>query len=513
MSDDRIRSLVIVGGGTAGWMTAAALSKALAPGEVEVTLVESDEIGRVGVGEATIPPITTFNTLLGIDENEFLRETRGSIKLAIEFVNWTRIGHRYLHPFGQFGFDIEAVKFHQFWRKLDLMGQAAPIEDYCLSAVAAKLGRFAWPPSDPRSALSQLKYAYHFDAALYARYLRRYAEARGVRRVEGKITQVHQRGADGFVEAVELEGGRRIAGDFFVDCSGFRGLLIAQALGAGFEDWNHWLPNDRAVATQCESAGPEITPFTRATAHGAGWQWRIPLQHRVGTGYVFSSSHISDDEAAATLLANLDGPPVADPWVLRFRAGRRERFWDKNVLAIGLAGGFMEPLESTSIHLIQAGITRLLALFPDRRYSPVEAAEYNRLMISQYERTRDFLILHYKATERNDTAYWDYVREMDVPDTLATKIDLFRSRGRLFRWEDELFADANWIAVFIGQNIVPDAYDPLADAIDADQVKAQFDRLRDLFGRAAESLPPLHVFLEQIGAPSTPARRAGVPAR
>ena len=501
MNDDRrICSIVIVGGGTAGWMTAAALSKVLAPGSVEITLVESDEIGRVGVGEATIPPITTFNSLLGIDENAFLRATKGSIKLAIEFVNWRRIGHRYLHPFGQFGFDMEAVKFHQFWRKLDLAGEAGNIEEYCLSAVAARLGRFTRPREDPRSILSQLKYAYHFDASLYARFLRDYAERRGVSRVEGKIVGVHQRGSDGFVESVELEDGRRIEGEFFVDCSGFRGLLIAQTLGAGFEDWSRWLPNDRAAATQCESAGPDITPFTRATAHAAGWQWRIPLQHRIGTGYVFSSSHISDDEAIATLLANLDGPVVTDPWILRFKAGRRERFWDKNVIAIGLAGGFMEPLESTSIHLIQAGITRLLALFPDRRFDPVEAREYSRLMISQYERIRDFLILHYKATERSDSPYWDYCRTMEIPDTLQTKIDLFQSRGRLFRYEDELFADANWIAVLVGQEVLPESYDPLVDAVDLDAVRSNFSRLRTRFREVADAMPTHRAFLDQCCA-------------
>ena len=489
MSDDRIRSIVIVGGGTAGWMTAAALSKALAPHEVEITLVESDEIGRVGVGEATIPPITTFNTLLGVDENEFLRETKGSIKLAIEFVNWTRIGHRYLHPFGQFGYDLEAVKFHQFWRKLDLMGQAAPLEDYCLSAVAAKLGRFNWPSPDPRSVLSQLKYAYHFDAALYARFLRTYAEKRGVRRVEGKIVDAHQHGETGFITAVELEGGRRIEGEFFVDCSGFRGLLIAQKLGAGFEDWSHWLPNDRAVATQCESAGPEITPFTRATAHRAGWQWRIPLQHRIGTGYVFSSSHISDDEATATLLANLDGPPVHDPWILKFKGGRRETFWKKNVLAIGLAGGFMEPLESTSIHLLQAGITRLLALFPDRRFSAVESAEYNRLMISQYERIRDFLILHYKATDRRDSEFWRHCAEMDIPDSLTQKIELFRETGRVFRRNEELFAENSWVQVMMGQGIMPKSYHPIATKLSDAEMTKLLSTLRDNVAQTVAGLP------------------------
>ncbi|HRE42501.1 MAG TPA: tryptophan 7-halogenase [Terricaulis sp.] len=494
-----VRNIVILGGGTAGWMTAAALARTQdARAAVRVTLVESDEIGRVGVGEATIPPITTFNTMLGIDEDEFLRETKGSIKLAIEFVNWTRLGHRYFHPFGQFGFDIEAVKFHQFWRKLDLKGEAAPIVAYCLAGVAAGQGRFARPSADPRSPLAAMKYAFHFDAALYARYLRRYAEARGVVRVESKVARVIQRGADGFIEALVLEDGQRIEGEFFIDCSGFRGILIEQTLKAGFEDYARWLPCDKAVATQCESGEGALTPFTRATAREAGWQWRIPLQHRIGTGYVFSSAHISDDEATATLLSNLDGPPLADPWLLRFKAGRRRKFWDKNVLAIGLAGGFMEPLESTSIHLIQAGITRLLALFPDQSFSRFEADEYNRLMTSQYERIRDFLILHYYATERNDTEFWNQCRTMDIPETLRTKIELFRARGRLFRWEDELFADANWIAVFLGQNIVPEGYDPLVDNVDLDAVKRKFERIRAAFAQAADAMPAHRDFLNSL---------------
>ncbi len=496
-----VRKIVVMGGGSAGWMTAAALAHTLdAKRAVDITLIESDEIGRVGVGEATIPPIGMFNALLGIDEDEFLRETRGSIKLAIEFVNWTRLGHRYFHPFGQFGFDIEAVKFHQFWRKLNMTGRVGGIEPYCLAAVAARLGKFSRPPNDPQSPLSTLKYAYHFDAALYARFLRRYAEARGVVRVEGKVAEVVQRGEDGFIQALVLEGGRRVEGEFFVDCTGFRGLLIEQTLKAGFVDWSHWLPCDRAVATQCESGSDAVTPFTRATAREAGWQWRIPLQHRIGTGYVFSSAHISDDEATATLLGNLDGPALVDPWILRFKAGRRKKFWDKNVLAIGLAGGFMEPLESTSIHLIQAGITRLLALFPDTAFNPVEADEYNRLMTSQYERIRDFLILHYYATERDDTPFWDRCRTMEIPDTLKTKIDLFRTRGRLFRWEDELFADANWIAVFLGQNVVPEGYDPLVDKIDIESVKRKFDRISDVFAKAAQAMPTHREFLNRVGA-------------
>ncbi|MDR3527580.1 MAG: tryptophan 7-halogenase [Rhizomicrobium sp.] len=496
MAEPSIRNIVIVGGGTAGWMTAAAVSKVLRAGTYTVRLIESDEIGRVGVGEATIPPITTFNRILGIDENEFLRKTQGSIKLAIEFVNWGRLGQTYLHPFGQFGLDIEAVKFHQYWRKLGMLGEVPPLDDYCLTAMAAKLGRFTRPSPDPQSVLSTLKYAYHFDAALYARFLRDYAEKRGVKRREGKVVDVSLRGEDGFIEAVTLASGERIEGDFFIDCSGFRSLLLAQALKTEFDDWSHWLPCDRAVATQCE-AGGELTPFTRATAHKAGWQWRIPLQHRIGTGYVFCSKFISDEEAIQTLLANLDGPPLVDPWLLKFTAGRRKQLWNKNCVAIGLAGGFMEPLESTSIHLIQAGITRLLSLFPGAAISPLEVDEYNRLMISHYEHIRDFIILHYHATERDDSPFWDQCRTMTVPETLKHKIDLFRGCGRLFRYEDELFAEGSWIAVLLGQNVLPQAYDPLVDAIDVKVVRNTLTQIRSHVRQTVEAFPTHRTFLQR----------------
>jgi tryptophan 7-halogenase len=501
---DRIKSVVIVGGGTAGWMTAAALSRALDRNTVRISLIESDEIGRVGVGEATIPPICTFNAMLGIDENDFLSKVQGSYKLAIEFVDWTRLGHTYLHPFGDFGVDIEGVKFHQFWRKLRGLGDASSIEEYCVPAMAARLGRMARPVPDPRTPLSSMRHAFHFDAALYARYLRAYAEARGVVRHEGRIADVALDGESGFVRSIAMADGRTIDGEFFVDCSGFRGLVIEQKLKAGFEDWSRWLPCDRAVATQCE-AGGELTPFTRATAREAGWQWRIPLQHRIGTGYVFCSTFISDEEARATLLANLDGPPLVEPWFLSFTGGRRSKFWIRNCVAIGLAGGFMEPLESTSIHLIQAGITRLLALFPDRGFDPVEIDEYNRLMTSQYERIRDFLVLHYKATERNDTPFWERNRTMEVPETLQRKIDLFRRAGRMFRYEDELFADANWLAVFIGQNVMPETYDPLVDAIDIEAVRDKLQRMKTLIRRTVETLPTHRQFLQTHCAAAPPS--------
>ncbi|AQR73667.1 tryptophan halogenase family protein [Sphingomonas sp. LM7] len=494
MSAPAIRKVVVVGGGTAGWMTAAALARLTRAG-VQVTLIESDSIGIVGVGEATIPPIRSFNAMLGIDENHFLAHTQGSMKLGIEFVDWNQPGHRYLHPFGEYGFSIDGVRFHHVWRKLRAAGRAGLLDEYSMSATAAGLNRFSAPVAEQNSPLSQLVYAYHFDASLYAGYLRGYSEARGVVRREGKITDVALRGEDGFVEAVTLEDGTRIEAELFIDCSGFRGLLIEEALHTGYEDWTHWLPCDRALAVPTENAGL-LTPYTRATARPAGWQWRIPLQHRTGNGYVYSSAHVSDDEAAATLLANLEGKPLADPRPLRFTTGRRKLAWNRNVVAIGLSSGFLEPLESTSIHLIQSGISRLLALFPDSGWGNAERDAYNAFTRSQYERVRDFVILHYKTNGR-DEPLWRYVREMAVPDSLTQRIELFRNRGRIFRHEDELFAEASWVAVLLGQGVTPTGWDPLADALDSDQVATMLERIRTTFRRAAEAMPDHAAYLSR----------------
>ena len=503
MSDRRIRSIVIVGGGTAGWMAAAAMAR-LGGAGMAITLIESDEIGTVGVGEATIPPIRTFNAILGIDEDDFVAKTKATFKLGIEFVDWTRPGHRYMHPFGEFGADMEAVKFHQYWLKLRARGEAAALEDYNLCAVAAKLGRFQRAVRDPRSILSTLNYAFHFDASLYAGYLRAYAEARGVARREGKVVDVELRGEDGFVAAVKLADDLRIEGDLFIDCSGFRGLLIEQALKSGYEEWTRWLPCDRAVAVPSGSGG-EPLPYTRSTALPAGWQWRIPLQHRTGNGYVYSSAHLSDDEAAATAIANAAGAPLGEPRLIRFAAGRRRRLWDRNVVALGLAGGFLEPLESTSIHLVQAGISKLLALFPDRDFDPILAAEYNRLSDLQIEQVRDFIILHYKATERDDSDFWRACRDMEVPDSLARKIALFRENGRIFRHEDELFSEASWLAVLLGQGIQPRRYDPLVDTVDEDEVRQTLARMAPFIRQAAEGMPSHSDYLARVGNPAAAA--------
>ncbi|MBV9884052.1 MAG: tryptophan 7-halogenase [Sphingomonadaceae bacterium] len=503
MRPDAIERVVIVGGGTAGWMSAAAIARIM--GEMDgltITLVESDAIGTIGVGEATIPQLQLFNQMLGIDEDAFVKATHGTYKLGIEFRDWTRIGHRYVHPFGSYGLDMKGVEFHHHWLKGRALGDPTPIDAYSISAMAGLASRMSRPRPDlPNSPLSKIAYAFQFDAGLYARYLRGMAESWGVRRTEGKIVDVVRNGETGFVEAVVLESGARIEGDLFIDCSGFRGLLIEQTLQAGFEDWSAWLPNDRAIAIPSESSGDE-QPLTRATARAAGWQWRIPLQHRVGNGYVYSSAHISDDEALATLTANLDGTPLADPNFLRFKAGHRKRAWVKNVIAIGLAGGFLEPLESTSIHLIQSGIARLMTLFPTRRFPEAEIHRYNERTVAEYVDIRDFIVLHFNATERNDTPYWDYCRTMTPPEGLAYKYEMFRSNGRIFRENDELFTEASWTAVLIGQGLQAGGYHPAADLLPDAETLKRLAHIREIVADTVEKLPSQREFLRINGSGS-----------
>ncbi|MEH3046306.1 tryptophan halogenase family protein [Sphingomonas adhaesiva] len=494
-----IDSILIVGGGTAGWMTAAALAHAL-PRGCTITLIESEEIGTVGVGEATIPPIRLFNDTLGIAEADFLRATRGSYKLGIEFVGWGRPDARYFHPFGTFGRPFDLVAVHQHWLAARAQGSAVPLDDLSMAWGAAKRGRFAAPLADPRSVASTFDYAYHFDAGLYARFLRDYAEARGVIRVEGRIAGAERDAQGGDVADVVLVDGRRFGADLFVDCSGFRGLLIEGALATGYEDWTHWLPCDRAVAAPSETDDDGLTPFTRSTVRAAGWQWRIPLQHRTGNGYVYSSAHVSDDEASATLVANIRGVRLGDPRVLRFVTGRRRLFWNRNVVAIGLASGFMEPLESTSIHLIQAGIAKLLAFFPSKTPDPLAVAEYNRVATAEFERIRDFLILHYKLNAGREEPMWRACAAMDVPDSLAVKIEHFRRAGRLIQRENDLFGAASWLAVHVGQGNLPQDGDPLLAHNGDTGASRQFvERLAAAIAGMADSMPRHAEWIAQIG--------------
>jgi tryptophan halogenase len=501
-TDRRIRRIVIVGGGSAGWMTAAALANTMRGG-CRIELVESADIGTVGVGEATIPPIRHFNRQLGLDENAFVAEARGTFKLGIAFVDWVRPGHRYFHPFGRIGDEFDSVSMHQYWLRERARGSRVPLEDHAMAWVLARAGRFGRPLTDPAMVLSSFDYAYHFDASLYGHHLRGYAEKRGVRRIDGKVVGVSLRGEDGFIEALQLEGGARVAGDLFIDCSGFRGLLIESALRAGYESWQHWLPCDRALAVGC-TLGEDLPPYTCAMARPAGWQWRIPLQHRMGNGHVYCSEYMSDDEAAAILLANLTGEPTGEPRPIRFTAGVRRQFWSRNCVAIGLAAGFLEPLESTSIHLVQSAITRLLAMFPDRDFKPILAQEFNRASRLEYEQIRDFLILHYHAQQREEPL-WRRARSMEIPETLQWKIDHFRNGGRILFDPTELFQKSNWLAVLAGQEVWPERYHPLADLCGrADAAKIMADMRRSM-EQVALALPTHRQYIERHCRATAPA--------
>ena len=498
-SSPHIKHIVIAGGGTAGWMAAAALAKLLgnvptpggAPGPAawRITLIESEEIGIVGVGEATIPLINIYNQALELDENQFMRETAATFKLGIEFVNWGRIGESYIHGFGPLGPDIGLAKFHHYWLKMRAAGKAGALDEYSVNIVAARENKFQRARRDlPNSPLAEIAHAYHFDAGLYAAFLRRYAEARGVVRREGKIRGATTRAADGFVDAVVMEDGQRIEGDLFIDCSGFRGLLIEQALATGYDDWSCWLPADRAWAVPCESVQP-LLPYTRATAHTAGWQWRIPLQHRIGNGHVFSSPFIAEQQAADVLMANLPGKALAAPRLLKFVTGKRKKLWNRNVVAVGLSSGFMEPLESTSIHLIQNTIARLTTFFPFERFDDADINEFNRQSDFEFESIRDFLILHYKATQRDDSEFWNYCRTVPVPDSLQRKIDLFAANGRVFRDNAELFSEISWVEVFLGQGITPRGYHPLVDTLAESRIEEFLGNVRKTIRLCVDSMP------------------------
>lgn len=496
-----MRRIVIVGGGTAGWMCAAAFSRFLSRDLWSVTLIESDAIGTVGVGEAAIPQIRLFNAGLGIDEAEFLTATQGTIKLGIAFEGWTREDDSYLHGFGEVGRGLGLVGFHHYWLRARGAGNADDFGAYSLNNMAARSGKFA-RIDQPQGPVPAMPYAYHFDAGLYAKFLRGYAEARGVERIEGRILSA-ERGDNGDVARLTLEDERSIGGNLFVDCSGFRSLLLGDTLGVGYEDWSHWLPCDRAVAVPSARVADPI-PYTRAIARPAGWQWRIPLQHRTGNGYVYSSRHISDDEATATLLANLDGPAESDPRPLKFTPGKRQAFWVRNCVGVGLASGFLEPLESTSIHLIQTAIARILQFLPSGELHDADRTEYDRLSHVEFDRIRDFIILHYHANQRTGQPLWDHVRQMELPDELTRKIALFRSSARLSRRDEELFAEPGWLQVMIGQGILPDTWSPFADQVAASELAQFLETVRSVARRTADALPTHQQFLEANRASPAP---------
>ena len=488
MSAAPVRRVVVVGGGTAGWMAATAIAKILGPTGLAVTLVESEAIGTVGVGEATIPPILRFNALVGIDEAAFVAATQATYKLGIEFVDWTRRGHRYFHPFGVYGVDLAGVGFQHFWLRGATLGDTAPLGAYSLTEQAAYRGRFMHPePARPNSPVARISYAFQFDAGLYATYLRGLAERLGVVRVEGRVAGVELAGDR--VDRVRLDDGRTIGGDLFIDCSGFRGLLIEGALASGYVDWSDWLPCDRAVAVPCARVAPPL-PYTRATARDAGWQWRIPLQHRTGNGYVYCSRFLSDDAAAATLLASLDGEAGGTPRQLRFTAGHRRAPWTGNVVALGLAAGFLEPLESTSIHLVQSGIQRLLGLWPSLAFDACDRDRFNRQTIDEYTGIRDMLVLHYRATERDDTPFWRHCRSLPVPDGLARKTALYAANGRIARDGEELFSETSWLAVMNGQGVRAGAYSRLADVLPEHEVRHRLADMRQVIANCADAMPP-----------------------
>ncbi|MDH3273506.1 MAG: tryptophan 7-halogenase [Gammaproteobacteria bacterium] len=491
---DKIRKVVIVGGGTAGWMSAALLKRLYAD-QLDIELVESEDIGIIGVGEATIPPIQLANNVLGLDEAEFLRETKATIKLGIQFENWRVQGEKYFHTFGAPGRSQAFCHFHHFWVRAQQAGYESNLWDYDLNYLCAEAGKFAkLQVNDP---VWEMQYAYHFDASLYGQYLRKYSEKLGVKRTEGMIEQVHVHAESGYVETLTLKDGTEISGDFFVDCSGTRGLLIGQALDTGYEDWGHWLPCDRAMAVPSDRF-QETLPYTRSIAHSAGWQWRIPLQHRNGNGLVYSSQHYSDDEAADILLNNLDSKAIAEPKIIPFRTGRTSKQWNRNVVAVGLSSGFLEPLESTSIHLIQSAIVRLITLFPHAGVTTQLMDEYNRQSQYEFEYIRDFIILHYHLTERDDSEFWRGVRDMAVPERITEKMDLFRATGTLTKDNMDIFLESSWLQVMLGQGIMPQDYHPLADTLTEEQLKQKLENTKKTKLQPMPKIPSHDDFLEMF---------------
>lgn len=494
MDSQQVNKVIVVGGGTAGWMAAASLARYFQGREADITLIESEQIGTVGVGEATIPGIRAFNDSLGIDERDFIKFTHASFKLGIEFKDWYELGDTFFHPFGPYGIPINGVEFQHYAARMRRVGKPINYSDYSFATQLACAEKFVQPHEFPPTPLADYGYAYHFDAGLYARYLRLYAEKRGVKRVEGKINHIQCNADTGFIESLTLETGQILSAQLFIDCSGFRGLLIEETLKTGYEDWRHWLPCDRAMAVQTNNTGAP-TPYTRTTAREAGWQWRIPLQHRTGNGYVFASGFMEEDRARELLLTRLEGKPITEPRVIRFVTGCRKKIWNKNCFALGLSSGFLEPLESTSISLIQTGITKLFEFFPDTSFCQADIDEVNRLHHHEFSRIRDFIILHYKASKRDDSDFWRFCQEMELPDSLQHKINLFESRGHVVMHEPEAFEKESWITMYMGFNRYAKRYDPRADVIPLDQLENQLAAMRKSIQQAVRQAPSHQQFI------------------
>jgi tryptophan 7-halogenase len=489
---ERVQSIAIVGGGSAAWLAAATLARRLKPEFCAIRVVDSPQAAAGAFSDVALPTFHRLNGLLGINEGDLLRQTRGTYRLGARFSDWGRKGDRYFHTFSPIGARLEAVPFHHYWMKLRGLGDTTGIEEYSIATAAAKMLKFAPPGPDRRSVSSLYSYGYHFDAGLLAGYLREYAQAHGVTRVDRDVVQVHLRGEDGFIDALQLDDGSRVRADLYIDCGGIEGPLLRQTAVAGHEDWRQWLPCDRAVSVACASTG-NPPPYSECMARESGWAWSVPLQGRIDCGYAYSSHHVGDDEAAATLLSELPGEALAEPRRVRLAQGRPAKFWDKN--RILLTGSILEPLESTGLHLVQTGITRLVTLFPVCRFSPGDIEEYNRLTIMEHERIRDFLILHFKATQRGDSPFWGECRDMDIPDTLQTKLELYRDSGRFAMFDEEHFGEDSWLSLLLGQNIEPQDYDPLADVLDVGEVRAALLHMRSLVRDAAGTLPDHSQFI------------------
>ena len=507
MQQNNIKNIVIVGGGTAGWMTAAAMGKLLKGSSSNITLVESAEIPTIGVGEATIPQLHLFNALLGLDENEFVKETNATFKHGIQFKDWKSLNHEYIHPFGTIGVNFDGVDFHHFWLKTIKEKQASSdskykLDNFAFNCVAAVQNKMMRSINVPNSPLNNIAYAFHFDAGLYVKWLRKFALSHGVKRIEATVKHVNINNENGHIDSITLQDDSCIEGDLFIDCTGFKGLLIEEALQTGYESWRHWLPCDSAVVVPSENSD-RLYPYTRSWAQTAGWQWRIPLQHRTGNGHVYASRFMSDAEAKDILLQNIEGKPLVEPRVLRFHTGMRRKHWNKNCVAIGLASGFIEPLESTAIHLVQSSISRLMSLFPDKSFNQANIDTYNAQASEEMIKIRDFIILHYKVTERDDSPFWRFCQNMDIPDYLAKKIALFKESGRVFRENEELFNQSSWISVMIGQGLMPESYHPMADMLEQSEIDRRLAHVQQVIEQSVDRMPTHEEFIKQNCQAST----------